>query len=66
VIRPLVPEDAEALAALYAANRERLAPYEPERDDAFFTRRSSRRGSSASRTASRSSTATRWRGRSAS
>ena len=37
VIRPLRPEDAEELAALYAANREFLAPYEPVRPDDFFT-----------------------------
>jgi len=37
VIRLLVPDDAEELAALYAANREFLAPFEPERSDEFFT-----------------------------
>jgi ribosomal-protein-alanine N-acetyltransferase len=37
VIRLLDPHDAEELAALYAANREFLAPFEPTRDDAFFT-----------------------------
>jgi ribosomal-protein-alanine N-acetyltransferase len=37
VIRPLWPEDAEELAVLYCANREFLAPYEPERPDEFFT-----------------------------
>jgi ribosomal-protein-alanine N-acetyltransferase len=37
VIRLLEPRDAEELAALYAANREFLAPFEPARDDAFFT-----------------------------
>jgi ribosomal-protein-alanine N-acetyltransferase len=37
VIRLLEPRDAEELAALYAANREFLAPFEPTRDDAFFT-----------------------------
>jgi len=37
VIRPLAPEDAAELAALYAANREFLAPYEPVRPDTFFT-----------------------------
>jgi ribosomal-protein-alanine N-acetyltransferase len=36
-IRPMKPEDVEELAALYAANREFLAPYEPIRPDAFFT-----------------------------
>ncbi|MEO3824605.1 GNAT family protein [Actinomadura sp. B10D3] len=29
--------DAEALAALYGANREYLRPWEPERDDAYYT-----------------------------
>jgi [ribosomal protein S5]-alanine N-acetyltransferase len=37
VIRLLTPDDAEELAALYRANREFLAPFEPSRDDAFFT-----------------------------
>jgi len=37
VIRLLQPDDAEQLAALYAANREFLAPYEPDRRDEFFT-----------------------------
>jgi ribosomal-protein-alanine N-acetyltransferase len=37
MIRPVRPEDAEELAALYAANREFLAPYEPVRPDDFFT-----------------------------
>jgi ribosomal-protein-alanine N-acetyltransferase len=36
-IRPLRPDDAAELAALYAANREFLAPYEPIRPDDFFT-----------------------------
>jgi len=37
VIRPVRPEDAEELAALYAANRDFLAPYEPVRPPEFFT-----------------------------
>jgi RimJ/RimL family protein N-acetyltransferase len=37
VIRPLTLEDTEELAALYAGNREFLRPFEPDRDDAFFT-----------------------------
>lgn len=37
MIRPVRPEDAEELAALYAANREFLAPYEPIRREDFFT-----------------------------
>jgi ribosomal-protein-alanine N-acetyltransferase len=36
-IRPIQPEDAEELAALYAANRAFLAPYEPVRPEDFFT-----------------------------
>lgn len=36
-IRPLRREDAEELAALYRANREFLAPFEPVRPDSFFT-----------------------------
>ncbi len=37
MIRPVRPEDAEELAALYAANRDFLAPYEPVRPPEFFT-----------------------------
>jgi len=37
MIRPLRAEDAHELAALYAANREFLAPFEPERPPEFFT-----------------------------
>jgi ribosomal-protein-alanine N-acetyltransferase len=37
VIRPLTVDDAGELAALLAANRAFLAPYEPVRSDAFFT-----------------------------
>ena len=37
MIRPLREEDADELAALYRANREFLAPFEPERPPEFFT-----------------------------
>jgi [ribosomal protein S5]-alanine N-acetyltransferase len=37
VIRELTTADADALAALYAANRDFLGPFEPERGDAWFT-----------------------------
>jgi ribosomal-protein-alanine N-acetyltransferase len=37
LIRPLWPDDAEELAALYHVNRAFLAPYEPERPEEFFT-----------------------------
>jgi ribosomal-protein-alanine N-acetyltransferase len=37
VIRPLVPADAEELAALYRTNREFLRPFEPTRPEEFFT-----------------------------
>jgi len=37
VIRPVRPEDAEDLAALYRANRDFLAPFEPVRPPEFFT-----------------------------
>jgi ribosomal-protein-alanine N-acetyltransferase len=37
VIRPIRPEDAEQLAALYLANREFLAPFEPIRPPEFFS-----------------------------
>ena len=36
-IRPLRAEDAEELAALYRANRDFLAPFEPVRPEDFFT-----------------------------
>lgn len=36
-IRPAAAPDAAKLAALYAENREFLAPWEPTRDDEFFT-----------------------------
>jgi ribosomal-protein-alanine N-acetyltransferase len=36
-IRPLRLDDAAELATLYRRNRDFLAPYEPERDDTFFT-----------------------------
>jgi ribosomal-protein-alanine N-acetyltransferase len=37
-LRTASPEAATALAAAYARNREHLAPWEPVRDDDFFTR----------------------------
>lgn len=37
MIRPLRPEDCDELAALYLANREFLAPFEPMRPPEFFT-----------------------------
>jgi [ribosomal protein S5]-alanine N-acetyltransferase len=37
VIRLLTPDDGPALAALYLANRDFLAPFEPVRPDSFFT-----------------------------
>jgi [ribosomal protein S5]-alanine N-acetyltransferase len=37
VIRPVQPEDCDELAALYLANREFLAPFEPTRPPEFFT-----------------------------
>lgn len=36
-LRLLEPSDAEALARAYRQNREQLEPWEPLRDDAFFT-----------------------------
>lgn len=36
-VRLLRAEDAAALTRLYVDNRAYLAPFEPERDDAFFT-----------------------------
>lgn len=37
MIRPVRPEDCEELAALYLANRDFLAPFEPVRPPDFFT-----------------------------
>lgn len=37
-IRPALRADAEAVAALYAAQREHLAPWDPRREPAFYTR----------------------------
>ena len=37
MIRPVRPEDSEELAALYLANRDFLAPFEPVRPPEFFT-----------------------------
>ena len=37
IIRPLTSEDAGELAALLVENREFLAPFEPVRDERFFT-----------------------------
>jgi [ribosomal protein S5]-alanine N-acetyltransferase len=36
-LRPARVEDAEALASLYAAQREFLAPFDPVRPDGFYT-----------------------------
>lgn len=47
-IRPVALEDAEELAAVYAANRAFLAPFEPIRDDAFFTAEGQRAAHAAS------------------
>jgi [ribosomal protein S5]-alanine N-acetyltransferase len=37
VIRPVTPDDAHELTALYRASREFLAPFEPMRGDDFYT-----------------------------
>ena len=37
MIKLLTPDDGPALAALYLANRDFLAPFEPKRPDSFFT-----------------------------
>jgi [ribosomal protein S5]-alanine N-acetyltransferase len=37
MIRPLTVDDAHELAALYVVNRDFLAPFEPARDEDFFT-----------------------------
>ena len=43
MIRPVRPEDVEELAALYLANRDFLAPFEPARLPEFFTADGQRR-----------------------
>lgn len=43
MIRPLTVDDADELAALYRANREYLAPFEPTRSNEFFTAADQRR-----------------------
>ena len=42
-IRPLHVRDADTLAALYTANREFLAPFDPPRPDGFATSAAQRR-----------------------
>ncbi|MGI5267557.1 GNAT family N-acetyltransferase [Nonomuraea sp. CA-218870] len=37
VLRPLAPDDAEALAAAYVRNRDHLRRWEPRRAEEFFT-----------------------------
>jgi [ribosomal protein S5]-alanine N-acetyltransferase len=39
IVRPARSDDAEPLATLYRANRHHLAPFEPHRDEDFFTLR---------------------------
>ena len=36
-IRPLTSQDADELAALLVANREFLAPFEPDREERYYT-----------------------------
>ena len=43
MIRLLEPGDGAALAKLYTSNWEFLAPFEPDRDDSFFTQSVQRR-----------------------
>jgi ribosomal-protein-alanine N-acetyltransferase len=43
VIRLLTVDDADELAALYTENREFLMPFEPDREDEFFTAAHQRR-----------------------
>jgi [ribosomal protein S5]-alanine N-acetyltransferase len=37
ILRPLSPDDSERLARLQLENREFLAPFDPLRDERFFT-----------------------------
>jgi [ribosomal protein S5]-alanine N-acetyltransferase len=46
-IRPLSVDDAPALAAAYAVNREHLAPWEPQRGPEFFTEAGQRKDAEA-------------------
>jgi [ribosomal protein S5]-alanine N-acetyltransferase len=39
LMREIAADDAKALAEAYTDNREHLAPWEPHRDDVFFTTR---------------------------
>jgi [ribosomal protein S5]-alanine N-acetyltransferase len=39
LLRPIEPRDAEPLADAYRRNRAHLAPWEPTRDEQFFTTR---------------------------
>lgn len=43
VLRPVRAGDGAALARAYLANREHLAPWEPTRDESFFTEASQER-----------------------
>ena len=43
-IRPLGPDDAAELAALYRAQREFLTPFDPVREESFFTAEGQRPG----------------------
>ena len=42
-LRLVTPDDVPGLTALVVANRDFLAPYEPERDESFFTEETQRR-----------------------
>jgi [ribosomal protein S5]-alanine N-acetyltransferase len=37
ILRPVVPDDSEEIARLLCENREFMAPFEPLRDERFFT-----------------------------
>jgi [ribosomal protein S5]-alanine N-acetyltransferase len=37
LLRRLVPDDSDEVARLVRANREFLAPFDPPRDESFFT-----------------------------
>lgn len=44
ILRLITPDDADELAGVWSRNRAFLAPWEPLRDDAFFTAASQRAG----------------------
>ena len=59
-IRPLTVDDAPALAAAYARNRQHLAPWDPERSEEFFTEPGQRKDTGAKLESARLGLADPW------